>query len=640
MQMNTAEKILSRFGVMPKGAGFGHADPAFITGAGPEGGVSFAHERYALTGSGYEICVYVSKFPKKSWLFWLDEIIGVEDAVCCLDISTQDKYSVQKNISRSMEEQSGRMNTARSNTEYMDAEQQFTELSQMYREISVMGDAMKILCARIYLSAGTLKDADEKTRDMQTRLDGAGFRGCVCLDETRADFRALFLPFRTQQQTTYRRKEQPVLSSVLAEGASFHYSRLSDPLGCYYGITPTGGSVYLDFGRVTDKRMSYDGAIVGKKGSGKSTLIKRAVEDRAMRGDIVRVFDPTGEFKTVVEELGGKTIGFDAIINVLQILRTHRDPAISYSRHFSKAAAFYRYLNPDAENREVLMMEKTLRKLYVYFGFVTKEGKLNGDVTACSPEKYPLWSDFLALVRHEISALSAAGAADGFDCLLLKNIELVIDNLIAGYGHIFNGYTTVSDIYGEQIVRFDIAALVNMKPEIFDAQLFNELTLCWDNCLAVGRKMKDLFDSGQIEEEDITHFFVFLDEVHRIVNANKLVGVEQLSTFIREARKYFGGIFFATPSLRDLVPENASQANADQIKNLFELTTYKFIMQQDAGSRDLIRRVFGSTFTAFEMDEVTRLSKGQTILSISGEHNLTFDIDVTDEELARYTGGA
>ena len=66
-----------------------------------------------------------------------------------------------------------------------------------------------------------------------------------------------------------------------------------------------GGKIILDLFHKDNQRTSYNGIIIGKMGSGKSTLLKKMLIDRAVRGDYIRGYDLSGEFRYLVEELGG-----------------------------------------------------------------------------------------------------------------------------------------------------------------------------------------------------------------------------------------------------------------------------------------------------------------------------------------------
>src|SRR5699024_8559482 len=126
-------------------------------------------------------------------------------------------------------------------------------------------------------------------------------------------------------------------------------------------------------------RRFYNAVVVGKMGAGKSTALKKLLMDNEARGNYIRGFDVTGEFKTLVHTLGGQSIsldGSDGIINPLQIFRAddksnYKDGQESFEQyeaqcfmqHISKVATFMSFL------REVLLLKKlrNLKRFYACF---------------------------------------------------------------------------------------------------------------------------------------------------------------------------------------------------------------------------------------------------------------------------------
>ena len=132
---------------------------------------------------------------------------------------------------------------------------------------------------------------------------------------------------------------------------------------------------------------------------------------------------------------------------------------------------------------------------------------------------------------------------------------------------------------------------------------------------------------------------IFIDESHRIINADNVLAVDYLIEFEREARKYLGGLVFATQSIRDVVPEHADSEVVTKIRTLFELTQYKFIMQQDSNTLDAMRTIFEGQISESELAQIPQLQQGDCLLSISGVGNLMFSIEASEEELAIFRGG-
>jgi len=620
-------------------------DKSLIAKIQPQGGIAFNGEKLITTGDGYEIILHVYRYPKYIDKFWLTKIINIDNVVVTVDIETKDPQKVKQNINSSMSEQRTRIMYAKDMQERIEAEDELTDLEKLYNEVSRMNQIMKLIHIRLFVSGRIVAEVENNSKEIMNYLESNGYKSAVFLNECQHEWQSMFYPIsisNTEAAKLYSRNGQPCTSSALAGGDPFHFTSLNDDYGSLYGTSTAngGGKILLDLFHKDNQRTSYNGIIIGKMGSGKSTLLKKMLMDRAIRGDYIRGYDPLGEFRYLVEELGGSIIsldGTDGILNMMQIMMSAEIDSVSYVQHISKLNTIYKFLVPDASQPELLLFEKMVRKLYINFGIIPEDEQIaNLVLTNLPADKYPILSDLLQIIRTEKSLCQKNESTYTH----ISKIELVIENLITNYGYIFNGHTSIEEILSDQIVFFDIKNLAGMKSEIFDAQLFSSLSLCWDNCIKIGRPMKELYDNHKIAWEDIRRFMVMIDESHKTINANKPHAVDQVSVFAREARKFFGGIYLASQSIRDFVPEGASSTAVDKIKVLFDLSQYKFVLNQDSNAIDTIDRVFGHTFTSSELNDIPKLSKGQTILSIQGTRNIAFNIDCTDEELELFRGGA
>src|SRR5699024_2087941 len=123
-------------------------------------------------------------------------------------------------------------------------------------------------------------------------------------------------------------------------------------------------------------------------------------------------------------------------------------------------------------------------------------------------------------------------------------------------------------------------------------QMFNVLTMLWNNALIQGLKEKRAYDEREKKIFEATKYVLFIDEAHKFINGNNIMGIEFLEGFEREARKYFAGVVYATQSIRDVVPDIKDDKVTEKIKTLFELTQYKFIMQQDNNAKEVLDKIF------------------------------------------------
>lgn len=351
----------------------------------------------------------------------------------------------------------------------------------------------------------------------------------------------------------------------------------------------------------------------------------------------------SGEFTRLIETLGGTMIsldGTDGIINALEIISTDENDSVSYSAHISKLKTIYMFLSPKADQYETNIFEETINDMYAELGFTADDP--NCKLTGRPSSQYPIWSDYLkylnrlvdgvAVPKNEIQKGIIQKRMNAID-----NIRVVISNTVKNFGKIVDGHTSIDNISGAQIVYFNIKNLKDMKPEIFDLQIYNALFFCWGNAVQIGQKMFYDYESGKIQWEDIIHSLIIFDEAHRTINANKLFAVQQILTMVREARKYFTSFLFASQNVRDFFPENSTNSGVEQIKTLFELLQYKFLMKQS--STELIERIFGLSMTDTEITSIPNFETGETILNISGDRNIHFQIQLTKDEDKLFTGG-
>ncbi|MDM0612828.1 ATP-binding protein, partial [Clostridium perfringens] len=215
-----------------------------------------------------------------------------------------------------------------------------------------------------------------------------------------------------------------------------------------------------------------------------------------------------------------------------------------------------------------------------------------------------------------------------------------IENLIVTYGKIFDGHSSIMDLTKENLISFEVRTLSSMDSKIFNAQMFNVLTMLWNNSLIQGLKEKRAYDEREKKIYEAVKYVLLIDEAHKFINSDNIMGVDFLEKFGREARKYFAGFIFATQNIRDVVPDIKNSKVAEKIKTLFELTQYKFIMQQDNNAKEVLDKIFLGQLTQSEVDSIPLLGTGETILSINGDKNLKFKVEISDKEDYLFKGGA
>lgn len=618
----------------------------------PRGGITFKDETIVKSGDGYSSCLHIMEYPEEEYEHWLNRICNIQGTIATVDIGTDDVNDVKRNINKSMKEQNQRYIHAENYTDKSAAETRFMEMKQIAEELQNMNEVVKNIDVRVFFSDRSQAELERNIKDRRNELETSGFMGYNNLNETKADWTSFYTPYTQQQKELFAVEGQMVTSTQLAGGNPFHFSCLEDELGSFYGTTTVGGNVLFDLFYKSPARASYNAAVVGKMGSGKSTILKKMFEDRAIRGDYIRAFDVSGEFSLLAKTLGGKVLVLDGssdkMFNMLEILRSGDNESTNYSRHIAKVKTMYRYFDPEVEEGTLDELGILLRELYERFNLAPEvfSNKKERRITGLPSEKYPILEDLVEQCKISIKNISETKYDEVQEkiaintALKISSIQRKLESIIETYGSIFNGHTSLDNILNEQIIVFDISTIKEMDPNVFDAQFFNLASLSWDNAVANGKEMMRMDNEGEIEWEDITRTLILIDESHRTINATKYKALEQITTYMREARKYFASFVLASQSIRDYVPEGSSDLAINKLKTLFELTQYKFIFNHDENVLGLIQTVFGRILTEKQIAKIPQLETGNCYLCISSVGNLEFKVYITPEEKYVFNGGA
>lgn len=615
----------------------------------PAGGITFKDVKYITTGSGYEGCIHIYKFPENIDTYWMAKVCNINGTVALVDISTDNMSEVKKNLNKSMKEQVGRRIGARDFAELYDADKRLEEMKRMYDEIKSYNEVIKLVHIRIFLADRSFESLEKKIKNIMDKLEtDSGFLTTIYLNESKSEYKSMTRSYKKQKEEMFFPKGQSLTATGVAHGDPFHFSSLDDETGEFLGTTPCGGNVLLDIFQKTSTRLYYNFLAIGEMGSGKSTLLKKQFKSNAIKGNYVRTFDISGEFTILTKTLGGKVIkldGSEGILNPLEILKAGYDENISFTRHISKVSTFYKFLvggSVDAE--EIAEFEDVLKQLYSNFG-LWSDDRRNIQCTGLPAASYPTFTDYLNFLTESMEEMQNEKYSHLEEQVVVKTLLLrdkirkVIKNIVDTYGTLFDGHTSIDNILDEQIVTFDISTLKELKDEVFDAMIINIISLCWDNCVTNGKLMLNMLREGKIKLWDVTRFLILIDESHRWLNAKKTHALDLVSVYLREARKYFGGIGLASQRAADYVPEGSNSDAVNKLKNIFELTQYKFVFRQSSNAKKLLYQIFDGELTGTQIEKIPKLEIGQCILLISGDKNIEFKVHLTKDEDMLFSGG-
>lgn len=627
-------------------------DLDFVEKTQPQAGIKF-NERYVVTGDCYEASLHLFSFPEEVSPLWLTTIMNNRDTVSTMDFTTARKDEIVKDINRSIGELKDRMASERHSTDRDDAFWELSNLQDFARNITQRGEIIKLVRTRIVLSNSSLEQLEKRIGDLRKELSGQDYKSQVFVFQQKEEWESLFMSYDAQEQYFNLKNGNTLPSENIGHGIPFHHQSLKDPRGMYLGQTSTGGVFALDPFFSTSTRTSFNMAVFGKMGMGKSTLLKQLEEGLVAKNCFIRGFDKARDYYHLVLEQGGKIIDLSGaeeseevetgMINMLEVFATKItnkgivDEAGSFIQHLSKVTNMIRFLNTDLSETAIQEFRKYLLDFYIKWGLVPEKGsKERFKVTGFPPTKYPILADFHHFLKHEVK-LEKDVTVQRFQNL--ENIILQVEDMMDTYGKLFNGHTTIPNFENEQIIFFDIDGISKYDKPVFHCQLFTALTLMWSHALKNGRLMKHLFEEKKVNIEEIKYFMIIIDECHNVINAQNPFANTYVLELEREMRKFFAGLTFATQSPQEMLPPPGSNLDTSTMRAIFELTQYKVFLNMDSSVLGTLRSVLGESLTESELHILPTLERGQGVVQISAgqSFNVTFDPD--EAQLERFRGG-
>lgn len=619
-------------------------DLDFISKIQPIGNIIFK-ENYIKKGDGFETCIEIYDYPETVRNFWLRTITNsnVENLIVTIDISTMDNEIVDKVLEENLKENRYRKNNERNITDRLKSNTDYQKSILLHDKLYSNSINIKLVKIRIFLFDKSLKNLESEVVKLLNYLNSKSFKASIFLNELEYEYKSIYHPFKYQANCFYnKRNGKEITSETLGAGLDYNFSYLHDESGLIYGTTKGGGYVIFNPFLKNEQRKSYNGILMGKMGSGKSTFLKKLALNNYILGTKIRCFDASGEFKYLVKKSNGKMINLNNpnnIINPLQIYKcslnnSSDDEEIEenleneteneirnkyYQNHLSKFQIFFRYLSPNLDETYFDELSILLDDFYKKINFykITNGEKIFINITELNSNEYPILSDFLTYINTIYN-----DETDNLRKERLNVLELKLKTIVNVYGMLFNGYSTI-DIQEENLVVFNIKELATLPNNIFSAVIFNILNILWQEMI----NNVDISKYGNnIKDVKLNNYLVIIDEAHRILNDeldNKTI--KFFIDFEREARKYLGSIWLSYHTIDDAVKNDNVKK---EINKIFNLSQYKVIFEQDIQLKEKLMSVFKDSITETEIDKISRFQIGECLLSLNTDNNIIFKVSL------------
>lgn len=516
---------------------------------------------------------------------------------------------------------------------------------------------------RVFVFARSKRDLEQRTKEIigaHTR-----FKFAILRDYQFDEMRSHWVP-ALDQYAKLDEKQLGLSMSAFDFGGSFwaNHTKLEDPYGSSIGITFTGGVVNFDLYLRDAKARSRPFALfVGQPDYGKSTLQKLLVEDAIKRGHRVVLFDPSKEYRLLTENAGGITYSLNGdgyMVNIMQIFATatYDDGSIdfinSFSQHIEKVSAIYGFmsqrLSPEQLSNDRIGLKNLLTEFYIEMKLwstaPTKDKRLIADLFERAPEEFPTLSKFNIWLKLQKRALKDGKYSKDIPVSedSIQRIIGTFSNMQLQNGAVFDGYTTLPDLAGEDLVRYDVSGLLK-TPDVFNAQVYSALAMENDNIIKNGRKQRQLRREKKIELDEVKHTVLVLDEAQNYITMENAFNLNFIVSVMEQMRKNYAAVMMAMPTIKDLVvtDKTTNEIQGKQfirdVTKMFDLMQYRFFFNLPFGDSESLQKVLGDTITPAELGQIPYLDRRQTLLNIQGDRNLLFTVKATEREVIRFDGG-
>ena len=569
-------------------------------------------QNYIKVDDRYATYLEIYDFPAELQDLKLTQLISRLDGVdITIDVKSKPKRETLKELESSMDELSTRYITNTKQGEDLDTQTELNKLTYIRQHIANGNEQILYLTIRIIITENSLEALADKVQNIALSLNDDGMDGFIPFNLMRDEFINQLRP--SNPATT------PFpLQDTFSKQFPFYFQSHLDSDSLIFGESITGGLIALDFFHRDMKRASYDIMLAGAKGSGKSVTLKSLIQEQLLQLNKVLCIDLEGEYDDLARIYDGQIIRLNknSLINPLQIrtvISSSDEEAgneTNFASELSRVITFFYYFIPSLTEYEADILRDLLLSTYANRNIYPQT-----DISELENSSFPTLSELLQILRTELYT-------DGREMVnpnlterkisAMESLEISIKSLCEGtYSSMFNGATNV-DVYENDFVVFNVKDLASMEQRIYNAQLFNILSLMWQEvCRNVEHNL------NIITTRDRRKITCVIDEAHRFISVDNPQVTDFIETLTRRSRKYEAGILFASQSITDFNPPRTDQeaAGANKVRTIFSLVQYKMILKHSNEKYSALLESFPQ-FTSSELTSTAEFVSGEMLVSL------------------------
>lgn len=637
-------------------------DLPFMAHTQPEGNIK-VHSGYIEIGNCFVAFLDVYGYPKNNLpFFWLSDLVNQENVISFLSTNTANISSVKPDLNRALTELwSRKTDTKLTPSDQMDASIDEQQLDELYAELNSNSETLKNVFLRLMVYDTTLDK-------LYSRIDHIchdfyAFKISRFIDEQEYEMSTMYMPVSRQTKLANHRKPKLMTSYDLGGSYMFDYLNKNDPGGKYLGYTLTNGSFTFNPYNLQGKRTRVFSLVAGSAGQGKSTLLQMLNDDAFVRGNYIRNFDVSGEYRHSTKLQHGLIIDTSKDtnrVNMFEIFPTvtssdgqEVDEIGSFNQNISKIKTIAHIMQPALSTFDMSILDHELTQFYIDRNMWVENAshhRADLKVLGLPHAQYPTLEEFIMFLGSDYDKRKNDLNSSQAEIQAIRNVNDTFIMMQSRYSDIFDGHTNIPDFADEKVVTFDMSSVKAMltgttQDQLFQAQFFSYLSLISSQVVINGKRYRDMIRNGQITDDklgfNVDFYYINIDEAEDYFKPEFPDVVGMLANIMEEMRKNFCAITFAFPTLKDiLISDKNTQYNAyvRSVGKMFGLFQYFHFFNLPANDVEALKEYFrkNSSVTVEQLDTVQNMDKYEVLTVIAGEGSYRWHTEPTKEQIKRY----
>ena len=556
--------------------------------------------KYLMVDNKYICSIYIKQYPKESgFLEIIDSIPKDVEYDTSIYIQKQDTYDVLKKISYQISNLRSELKDTRKNQLDLDIMEITTkDAKNLRREIQINNEEIFKINFQITFFHKDLEKLFTLVKDFQNRLYSKQIISNIS-NFRHLDFYLNSLPYINQNNK--KKTSSYITTSSLANMFPFYTKNILDRNGIVIGSTKDENKLcILDI--FDEKYLNSNMCIFGSSGAGKSFFIKLFILKQYISGKRQIVFDPEGEYGSILQNLGAVYLCTNNNLtnykNILDIdeIDIQNDKGNFLSNKINQVLTLITRLLDTTSQAEEEKIKKAIYDSYLKFN-ITED--IESIYKKSTDEN--LYLNKTIIDKNEFPTLF-----DIYEQIKSQNLKKKFKDLILNKLKCFSKTTNIDD--NISLIGIDLKSYDNKTSAIL-IRYFIE------------RELKNMEENNYKNPT-----IIYIDEVWKYLKSSLKENISDLVFLMyKTIRKKNASMILITQEMSDLFLGE----NFDYAKSILNNSEFKMFFKMSYSDVELFKNI--GEIEEEDIHNISKLQKGEGYLMFE-ENRVNIKIDSTEYE--------